>query len=73
MNEIIMADLKNKFSSYHLTDEQLSDLVKDVVYRCAIAIDTVYENAEPDHGCYDWATFADSGDILIHFGMETKE
>lgn len=73
MNEIIFMNLKKKFSSYNLTDEQLLNITKDIVFRCAAAIDTVYENAEPDHGCYDWATFAVSEDILIYFGMETKE
>jgi hypothetical protein len=41
-----------------------------IVKECAIAVDKVYENAEPDHGCYDWATFANGSDVLKHFGIE---
>lgn len=41
-----------------------------IIRECASAVDTVYENAEPDHGCYDWATFAEGVDVLTHFGIE---
>lgn len=41
-----------------------------IIRECVLAVNTVYENAEPDHGCYDWATFADGKDILNHFGLE---
>ena len=41
-----------------------------IVRECAGAVDTVYENAEPDRGCYDWATWAYGSDVLAHFGLE---
>ena len=41
-----------------------------IIRECAKAIDTVYEKSEPDHGCYDWATWAYGEDILEHFGIE---
>ena len=41
-----------------------------IIRECALAIDNVYANAKPDHGCYDWATFAESSDILDHFEMK---
>ena len=41
-----------------------------IVRECARAVDKVYEDAEPDHGCYDWATWAEGADVLKHFGVE---
>jgi hypothetical protein len=41
-----------------------------IVRECARAVDKVYEDAEPDHGCYDWATWAEGADVLKHFGIE---
>jgi hypothetical protein len=41
-----------------------------IVKECARAVDKVYEDAEPDHGCYDWATWAEGADVLKHFGVE---
>jgi len=47
--------------------EKLAELI---VRECARAVDKVYEDAEPDHGCYDWATWAEGADVLKHFGVE---
>jgi hypothetical protein len=41
-----------------------------LIQECARAVDKVYEDAEPDHGCYDWATWAEGADVLKHFGVE---
>jgi hypothetical protein len=41
-----------------------------IIRECARAVDKVYEDAEPDHGCYDWATWAEGADVLKHFGVE---
>jgi hypothetical protein len=41
-----------------------------IIRECARAVDQVYEDAEPDHGCYDWATWAEGADVLKHFGVE---
>jgi hypothetical protein len=41
-----------------------------IVRECARAVNKVYEDAEPDHGCYDWATFARGSDVLKHFEVE---
>jgi hypothetical protein len=41
-----------------------------IVRECARAVDKVYEDAEPDHGCYDWTTWAEGADVLKHFGVE---
>jgi hypothetical protein len=41
-----------------------------IVRECARAVDKVYEDAEPDHGCYDWATWAEGADVLKHFGVD---
>lgn len=51
----------------HPTFEKFAELI---IRECAKAIDTVYEKSEPDHGCYDWATWAYGEDILKHFGLE---
>jgi hypothetical protein len=40
-----------------------------LIRECAKSVDKVYEDAEPDHGCYDWATFARGIDVLKHFGV----
>jgi hypothetical protein len=48
-------------------DSKFAELI---VRECAQAIDKVYEDAEPDHGCYDWATWAEGSDILKHFGVK---
>lgn len=50
-----------------IRDEKFAELI---IRECAKAIDTVYEKSEPDHGCYDWATWAYGEDILNHFGLE---
>ena len=43
-----------------------------LIREAARAIDKVYEDAEPDHGCYDWATWAEGSDVLAHFGLDTQ-
>jgi hypothetical protein len=48
-------------------DSKFAELI---VWECARAVDKVYEDAEPDHGCYDWATWAEGADVLKHFGVE---
>jgi hypothetical protein len=50
--------------------EQLEKFAELIVKECARAVDKVYEDAEPDHGCYDWATWAEGADVLKHFGVE---
>ena len=50
-----------------LNSEKFAELI---VRECARAVDKVYEDAEPDHGCYDWATWAEGADVLKHFGVE---
>ena len=51
----------------HFSQEKFAELI---VRECARAVDKVYEDAEPDHGCYDWATWAEGADVLKHFGVE---
>ena len=49
----------------------IPDIFAELIVReCARAVDKVYEDAEPDHGCYDWATWAEGADVLKHFGVE---
>lgn len=43
-----------------------------IVRECAGAIDKVNDDAPPDHGCMDWATFASGDDVLAHFGLAEK-
>jgi hypothetical protein len=50
--------------------EQFEKFAELIVRECARAVDKVYEDAEPDHGCYDWATWAEGADVLKHFGVE---
>ena len=50
-----------------LNAEKFAELI---VRECARAVDKVYEDAEPDHGCYDWATWAEGADVLKHFGIK---
>jgi hypothetical protein len=50
-----------------LDQEKFAELI---VRECARAVDKVYEDAEPDHGCFDWATWAKGADVLKHFGVE---
>jgi hypothetical protein len=51
--------------------EQILEKFAELIVReCARAVDKVYEDAEPDHGCYDWATWAEGADVLKHFGVE---
>lgn len=54
----------------YITEEQILKFAELIVRECARAVDKVYEDAEPDHGCYDWATFAEGVDVLKHFGVE---
>jgi hypothetical protein len=49
---------------------ELQKFAELIVKECARAVDKVYEDAEPDHGCYDWATWAEGADVLKHFGVE---
>jgi hypothetical protein len=49
---------------------QLEKFAELIVRECARAVDKVYEDAEPDHSCYDWATWAAGGDVLKHFEIE---
>jgi hypothetical protein len=51
-------------------DHHLAKFAELIVRECARAVDKVYEDAEPDHGCYDWATWAEGADVLKHFGFE---
>jgi hypothetical protein len=51
-------------------DKEYLTLIELVVRECARAVDKVYEDAEPDHGCYDWATWAEGADVLKHFGVK---
>ena len=48
-------------------NEKFAELI---IRECARAVDKVYEDAEPDHSCYDWATWASGEDVLKHFGVE---
>lgn len=41
-----------------------------IIRECARAVDRVYETSEPDHGCYDWATWAYGSDVLAHFELD---
>jgi hypothetical protein len=50
--------------------EQFEKFAELIIRECARAVDKVYEDAEPDHGCYDWATWAEGADVLKHFGVE---
>jgi hypothetical protein len=51
--------------------EQILEKFAELIVReCARAVDKVYEDAEPDHGCYDWATWAEGADVLKHFGVQ---
>lgn len=50
-------------------DDELAKFAELIIRECARAVDQVYEDAEPDHGCYDWATFAEGADVLKHFGV----
>ena len=59
------------FADYnHSEGVELEKFAELIIRECALAIDNVYANAKPDHGCYDWATFAESSDILDHFEMK---
>jgi hypothetical protein len=51
-------------------EDELEKFAELIVRECARAVDKVYEDAEPDHGCYDWATWAEGADVLKHFGIE---
>ena len=51
-------------------EEGMEKFAELIVRECARAVDKVYEDAEPDHGCYDWATWAEGADVLKHFGVE---
>jgi hypothetical protein len=51
--------------------EELKKFAELIVRECARAVNKVYEDAEPDHGWPDWATFAPQGsDVLKHFGFK---
>jgi hypothetical protein len=54
----------------HIDALQLEKFAELIVRECARVVDKVYEDAEPDHGCYDWATWAEGADVLKHFGVE---
>jgi hypothetical protein len=77
MNERIRELIKTKstilFPGTDTVDCEITDIEKFaelIVRECARAVDKVYEDAEPDHGCYDWATWAEGADVLKHFGVD---
>jgi hypothetical protein len=58
------------YDGWIISDDNLRKFAERIVRECARAVNKVYEDAEPDHGCYDWATFAQGSDVLKHFGVE---
>jgi hypothetical protein len=55
---------------WNIPDEFCKKFAELIIKECARSVDKVYEDAEPDHGCYDWATFAQGSDVLKHFGVK---
>jgi hypothetical protein len=73
MNERINELLKQSRTEYwtqYTPSYDYEKFAELIVRECARAVDKVYEDAEPDHGCYDWATWAEGADVLKHFGVE---
>jgi hypothetical protein len=72
MNERIQQLLSQAGVHYEVMpkDTVYEKFAELIVRECARAVDKVYEDAEPDHGCYDWATWAEGADVLKHFGVE---
>jgi hypothetical protein len=59
------------YDGWIISDDNLRKFAELIVRECARAVNKVYEDAEPDHGWPDWATFAPQGsDVLKHFGVE---
>jgi hypothetical protein len=81
MNEQLLSELKARSSTTRTeyfdgrgnvtsTSFDHRKFAELIIWECARAVDKVYEDAEPDHGCYDWATWAQGADVLKHFGVE---
>ena len=70
MNERIQELALQASEHYDYHPEFAKKFAELIVKECARAVDKVYEDAEPDHGCYDWATWAEGADVLKHFGVE---
>jgi len=58
--------------AYYYSEEQVQRLAALIVKECIAIIDDVYEQAEPDHGCHDRATWATSDDIKYMFGVQDE-
>ena len=67
VNESVIPYGKTASEFQRIFESKFAELL---IKECARSVDKVYEDAEPDHGCYDWATFAQGSDVLKHFGVE---
>lgn len=72
-NELIMNLANKAVGTINFDVQENNEFVLQfaelIIKECASVIDKVYEQSQPDHGCYDWATFADADDIRSHFGI----
>ena len=64
------SDPDGDIDKMYIPSEFINKFAELIIRECARAVDRVYETSEPDHGCYDWATWAYGSDVLAHFELD---